>query len=168
MNILEMLKGGDLRSIGKANQVAQLVCSEPKLVKSLIEGIYSDDPVLRARSADALEKVSSQFPGYVQPFKNDVLNKISKMDQQEVKWHVALILPRLRMSAAEKVKAERLLSKWLETEKGNIVRVNSLQALFELSKDGSNSIIKKKLHTLIVTGTPSLRARCRKLLQELK
>jgi len=168
MNVLEMLKGGDLRSIGKANEVANLVCDDQRLVSELIEGMQSDDPVLRARCADALEKVSSQFPEYVEPFKSVLLKELSKIDQQEVKWHVALIVPRLSLNGRERAEAEKLFAKWLETERSNIVRVCSVQAWFDLHESKGRARLQKRLKELVRTGTPSLKARSRKLLIQLE
>ena len=40
------------------------------------------------RSADAIEKVSSQQPEYLKLFKKRLLKEVASIDQQEVKWHV--------------------------------------------------------------------------------
>jgi hypothetical protein len=166
MDILKHLRGGDLRSIGSSDIVAAVVQSKPELVRTLIAGIYSDDAVLRARCADALEKVASATPKLVDPFKAELLNEISKIDQQEVRWHVALIVPRLSLTASQRKLAQTLFSIWLESAKSNIVRVCSLQALFELSRGNPEcrSIIVAKMEKLAIHGSRSLKARSRKLL----
>lgn len=164
MNILRMLQGDDLRSIGRADEVAKIVLSKPKLVETLVKGLYSDSPVLRARCADALEKVAAKSPEYVEPFKKELLTDISKVDQQEIKWHVALIVPRLNLSSSECKQAENIFLKWLKSDKSNIVRVCSLQALFDLSTGDKKRrvLVRKKLEELLQTGSPSLRSRnCR-------
>jgi hypothetical protein len=62
--MLQMLLGGDRRSIGKSNAVAALVLKQPELMDVLFSGMLMDEPVLRMRCADAAEKVSV-FQGWV-------------------------------------------------------------------------------------------------------
>jgi len=87
--VLQKLKGGDLRSIGRSEEVMQDILKNPALFGEVFEGMLNDDPRVRMRSADALEKVSSKHPEYLQPFKNWLINEIAKIKQQEVRWHVA-------------------------------------------------------------------------------
>lgn len=89
MNLLLKLKSGDLRSIGKADEVVQDILNDPSLFKEVFEGMLNKDPVIRMRSADAIEKVSVKHPEYLQPFKSKLINHVSKIEQQEVRWHVA-------------------------------------------------------------------------------
>jgi hypothetical protein len=53
--MLEMLKGGDRRSIGISNEAVARVLKEPELFDTLYAGLFADDPVIRMRSADAAE-----------------------------------------------------------------------------------------------------------------
>ncbi|MCW4033467.1 MAG: hypothetical protein NWF08_08790 [Candidatus Bathyarchaeota archaeon] len=55
--ILKKLKGGDLRSIGKADEVVEDIIKNPRLFGEIFKGMLDDDPIVRMRSADALEKV---------------------------------------------------------------------------------------------------------------
>jgi len=87
--ILQKLKGKDLRSIGRAEEVVYDILNNPALFAEVFEGILDDDPIVRMRSADALEKVSSKHPEYLQPFKNRLIYEVSQIEQQEVRWHVA-------------------------------------------------------------------------------
>jgi len=57
-NILELLKGGDRRSIGLANEVAAAVSKKLTLFSALMKGWWSGDPLVRMRTADATEKIT--------------------------------------------------------------------------------------------------------------
>ena len=57
-DILEKLRGGDLRSIGRANEVAHEVENNSTLFGAVFSGLYDSDPVVRMRSADVIEKVT--------------------------------------------------------------------------------------------------------------
>ena len=92
--ILQKLKGGDLRSIGRAEEVVYDILNNPALFTEVFEGMLDDDPIVRMRSADVLEKVSSKHPEYLQPFKNRLISEVSQVRQQEVRWHVAGLLQR--------------------------------------------------------------------------
>ncbi len=63
--ILRKLKGGDRRSIGRSSEVDADVLADPRLFGALFVGLSVDDPVVRARAADAVEKISTVHPGKV-------------------------------------------------------------------------------------------------------
>jgi len=77
--ILEKLKGGDLRSIGKAEEVVADIFKNPALFGEVFEGMLSDDPVIRMRAADVSEKVSRSHPEYLRPYKRRLINEIAKL-----------------------------------------------------------------------------------------
>jgi hypothetical protein len=56
--LLGMLRQGDRRSIGKADEVVALVLRQPRHLPVLAAGLWHPDPLVRMRAADALEKVS--------------------------------------------------------------------------------------------------------------
>jgi hypothetical protein len=64
-DILEKLQGGDLRSIGRANEVAQAVQEDPTLFEAVFRGLYDRDPVVRMRSADVIEKATKIQPEFL-------------------------------------------------------------------------------------------------------
>ena len=74
--IYDLLTGNDLRSIGKSNEVVQLVTSDPLLFDEVFDGIFHDDKVVRARCADAVEKVAVRFPNMIQKKKSILQQKI--------------------------------------------------------------------------------------------
>ena len=51
--LIEMLRGGDLRSDGQANEVAEMVLEHPGLFDELFAGLWESDAVIRARPAAA-------------------------------------------------------------------------------------------------------------------
>ena len=56
--ILEILKGGDLRSIGRSEEVVQIVLEDPDKFGDVIKGMVHEDPIIRMRSSDAVEKIT--------------------------------------------------------------------------------------------------------------
>ena len=67
--LLRKLTGGDRRSIGNVESVIHAVGKKPALFDVLFGGLSVDDPLVRMRAADAVEKISADQPDLLQPFK---------------------------------------------------------------------------------------------------
>ncbi len=167
--LLASLTGGDRRSIGEANRAAAIVKEHPELIVVLFEGLTSEDPVLRMRCADAIEKASAGRPELLVPYKTKLLREFSKIEQAEVKWHVAQMLVRLPLSDAETQEAVDMLLNYTN-DRSSILKTHAMQALadFALRERKRVPEIKKHVEELIVIGTPAMKARGRKLLKLLK
>lgn len=163
-----MLGGGDLRSIGRADEVVRLVLTRPDLFAPLLEGMLSDDPVLRARCADVAEKLSVVHPEWLVAHKALLITRLSCNPQPEMRWHVAPMLARLPLDAHERVQVVAMLTEWLHAP-GSIVRTMAMQALADLAErhEALRPEVVRQLRELSVAGTPAMRARGRKLLKRL-
>ena len=168
-SLLRKLEGGDLRSIGRANEVATLVLRSPELLSELFDGLFVDDPSVSARAADALEKVSAKHPEWLQPYRGRLLDDVARINQKEVRWHVAQIIGRLQLSSRQRVKAVKILRKFLEESDSQIVKVSALQALADLAKQdpGLRAAVAGLARRALRSGSPSLKARARKLVDEI-
>src|ERR1700732_1747196 len=94
-NTLLLLEGGDRRTIGSSAQVAATVVKNPRLFRKLIFGLWSPDPLVRMRAADAAEKVTRKNPEVLTPHKKELLGLMTETTQQELRWHLAVMIPRL-------------------------------------------------------------------------
>jgi len=83
--VLKKLEGGDRRSIGRVNEVVADVLNDPTLFEVVFYGMLSDDPIIRMRSADAVEKITARHPEYLQPYKTKLIQQVAKIDQEEVR-----------------------------------------------------------------------------------
>ncbi len=167
--ILQKLKGGDLRSIGRAEEVVQDILNNPVLFTEVFEGMLDDDPLVRMRSADALEKVSSKYPEYLQPFKSRLIYEVSQIEQQEVRWHVAQMFSYLEADKAERDEIVRILLFYLDADRSRIVKVCSIQALADLAErdESIRPTIVRRLQEVIASGSPAMANRAKKLLPRL-
>jgi hypothetical protein len=168
-SILARLEGGDRRSIGRADEVAAEVERNPRLFPELIAGLWSADALVRMRAADATEKVTRESPILLQPYKRRLLGLMADASEQELRWHLAAIVPRLWLDAAERKLASSLLRGYLE-DRSSIVRTFALQGLAELAEDDSSLRpgVIALLRGAVRDGTPAMRARSRKLLLGLE
>src|SRR5690349_23299922 len=100
-NILGLLEGGDRRSIGRSDQVAAIVSGDPTLFPELIGGLWSEDPLVRMRAGDAAEKVTRKSPELLRPYEKELLGLMAEATEPEVRWHLAVMVPRLPLNSKE-------------------------------------------------------------------
>ncbi|MTI95724.1 MAG: hypothetical protein FH749_09620 [Firmicutes bacterium] len=132
--VLDKLSGGDLRSIGRANEVVQEIIDAPEMFGTVFEAIFAEDPVLRMRCSDVIEKVSAAHPELLQGYKDKLLKEMPAVRQKEVRWHLAQMVTYLKLGKQEKLAVMDTLLSWIENEGSKIVIVNSLQTLAEFAK----------------------------------
>lgn len=166
--LLQSLSGGDRRSVGESNRAVLAVLENPELIAVLFQGVESPDSVVRMRCADAIEKVTANHPELLVPFKKAILNRLSKIEQQEVRWHVAPMLARLPLSEAEETTVVNLLLSYTN-DRSSIVKTMAMQALADIALRSHRLLpeITRHIEELTVIGTPAMRARSKKLLKSL-
>lgn len=167
--IAAMLKGGDRRSIGNADQIAKLVLSEPKRFSELVECLWDEDPIVRMRAADAAEKVTVTRPELLKPHKQELLGVLAEAEQIELRWHLALMVPRLALTSPERQRVAASLQRYLE-DRSSIVKTFALQGLADLARQdpGLRELAKHAIEESFQTGTAAMKARARKLRKDLK
>jgi hypothetical protein len=160
-----LLAGGDRRSLGRASRAVTLALQDGACFPELVRCLWSEDPVVRMRAADAVERVSREKPVLLQAFKAELLGLAGESQQQEVLWHLAQILPRLRLTRAERERAIVQLKAYLQARSA-ILRTLALQSLADMAagdpplRDEVVNLLEDALHH----GTAAMKARARKLL----
>ena len=167
--ILSSLRGGDRRSIGNVAEVVTAVLKEPDLFKELVTGLFDEDPVVRMRAADAMEKLSLENPHFLQPFKPELIRLARQTQQQELRWHAAQMIPRLKLTPKETETATDIFFDYL-TDKSKIVVTFAMQALSDLAmkKGTASARMIRAIEQLTRTGSPAIQSRGKKLLPKLK
>jgi hypothetical protein len=168
-DILKKLEGGDHRSIGRVAEVVDEVTAQPALFETVLKAVLADDPMVRMRAADAVEKITATQPHYLQPYKDILINQVAHVNQQEVRWHVAQILPRLSLNRRQRESAVEILFGYLQ-DKSKIVKTFSLQALADFAEkdSGLRRRVVAVLEEMIQSGSPAVTNRGKKLLAELR
>lgn len=166
--LLQKLTGGDRRSIGNVEGVIHDVSKKPALFEVLFDGLAVDDPLIRMRAADAIEKISADQPALLRPFKKKIIRLAGESRQQEVRWHLAQIIPRLKLTPRERAQVADILFEYL-TDDSKIVVTFSLQALtdFAIKDKKLRSCVVGVLKELTANGSPAIKNRAQKLLKKL-
>lgn len=169
MSILQKLTGGDLRSIGASEEVAAEVLANPAIFPELFNGMIHVDPLIRMRAADAVEKITREHPEYLQPYKDKLIREVARVEQQEVRWHIAQLFSRLDLTAEERCTVMNILLEYLN-DKSRIVKTFAMQALADLAKQDETLRLEiiNLLEKLTLTGSPAMQSRGRNLLKRLQ
>lgn len=167
--ILSRLRGGDRRSIGNVSEVVAAVRKKPDLFKDLATGLFDEDPVVRMRAADAMEKISAENPQLLQPYKTELIRLARQTQQQELRWHTAQMIPRLKLTPKEEVAVTNIFFDYLN-DKSKIVVTFAMQALSDLAlkKGTASARIIRAIEELMRIGSPAIQSRGKKLLPKLK
>jgi hypothetical protein len=167
-DLLKRLSGGDRRSIGKSEEVVADVLADARLFKPLFDCMLANDPIVRMRAADAVEKITAMRPEFLRPHKSRLIQRVAGIDQREVRWHVAQLVSRLELNKSELRRVVSIMEGYLG-DSSSIVRTFAMQALADLALQNSDlrPRIVKELQRLTEEGTPAMQARGRKLLAKL-
>lgn len=166
--IERLLSVGDLRSAGKSEVVVKKVLANPSLFGDVVDAIFSENAGTKMRASDAVEKITRSYPEWLTPYKKLFLTKISEIEQKEVRWHTAQILPRLRLTKNEREKVFNLMLVYLE-DKSSIVRTFAMQAMADIAilDETYVSQVHSLISRLMENGSPAMKSRGKKLLKLL-
>jgi hypothetical protein len=121
------------------------------------------------RAADAAEKITVTRPKLLNPHKQELLGLLAEAEQIELRWHLALMVPRLSLTSPERQRAAASLQRYLE-DRSSVVKTFALQGLADLARRDTSlrELAKQAVEESLRTGTAAMKARARKLLKELK
>lgn len=160
-----LLTGGDRRSIGKVDVALSKIKVSPSSIQALLQLMRDTDPVVSMRAADALEKASRTNPEILMPHKHSLLGEIAENPQQEVRWHLLQMLPRLQLTKAERRRAFEIAGNSLQHQ-SRIVVADALSAMFKLSAGDPDlmSRARDQAARLSSSSSAAVRSRAKRLL----
>lgn len=169
VSIRELLSGGDPRALTNVGVVVELVLTRPERVDELIGCVVdSSDEIVRMRAGDALEKACRARSSLLQPHVPLLLGTLAEIEQQSVRWHVAQILGRVRLTPRQRASAVRILCGNLDSSPDWIVHNCSLDTLAVLARLDPALVepLRGYLRRFEHDNRRSLSSRARKLLAE--
>lgn len=114
--LLEWLKGGDIRSDGDADRVGEAVLANPELFDDLLAGLLEEDVMIRGRASHALERVSRDMPELFIPHLPDLLTAARRDPLPMVRWHLAMLFANLLGEAGSMQAITETLLQMLQDE----------------------------------------------------
>ncbi len=167
-SIVDRLRGGDRSSGGRSDEVVAMVLAEPTRFAEVFAAIRDRDPVVRKRASDVAEKVTARRPELLDGRQGELLGDLARSPQEEVRWHVVQMIPRVPLDDTQRAAAAELLLGFLSDD-SKLVRVNAMESLAQLADDDeelrSRAIVA--FDELSESGSPAVRARARRLLKRL-
>jgi len=184
--IRSMLQQGKGRiAKGRVEAVAALVTAQPGRAHRLMECLWDEDPGVANRAAHALELFTRERLAcpieILNEWKSPLLGLMAEARENKLCWHLALIVPRLTLDAAECRRATEVLRAWAEAgaedspvagSRGgsSIVRTMAMQGMADLTRQHPG-LLPEVFDLLRIhgrSGTPAMRARARILLAKLE
>jgi len=132
--ILDKLGGGDLRSEGRAEDVAAEVSANPALLDLLAQGLATDDKLIRARTCMALEVISRSTPDLLVDLLPALVELGTREPVAQARWHVAEVLGNVPPDGENREQAVGFLLDYLD-DTSKIVRYCAIQTLGILGGD---------------------------------
>jgi len=160
-----ILLGKDHRSLGRSKEVIDLVHDQQSF-DELFGLLLHHERILVMRAADAIEKITVLRKEFLEPHKLQLLSLLKSALDKELKWHIALLLPRIKLDSDKLKYVWDVLTYWAQNpNESKIVRVNSLQGLFESSNEypSLKPDFERTLGLLEHIAIPSIQARIKKI-----
>jgi len=167
--IRQMLAPGRLLDSGRVWEVVELLEGRPAKLSKLIECLFDEDPAIASRAADALERITRDRPQQAQRWKEALIGLLAETTEKKVRWNLALLIPRLKLTVPECRRTAAVLNTWLD-DPSSIVKTSALHGMADLSRQDTASLpgVLDLLRLAARSGTPAMRARSRILLKAIE
>jgi len=164
-----LAKGRHKLDVARTKEVAALILAKPRKVGQLIECLWDEDPGVANRAADALERVSYDRPSLAAPWTESLIGLMAEAEQNKLRWNLALLVPRLDLSAEDARRVAVSLRTYLD-DQSSIVKTAAMHGLTVLTRHDPKLLpeVLDMLRILSRSGTPAMRARGRILLKQLE
>lgn len=163
--------GGHSNSLGRANEVLDIVKKDSSRTDELFSCINSEDAWVRMRAIDTFEKLVKENPKLAKPYSNTLTAELTKSDQPSIQWHLAQLFAEIELSEAEQARSIKWLKeKVSDIEVDWIVSVNTMKALLHFW--GKGLVEGKELMSLFEIQTrhksKTVRKKATEFLEHLK
>lgn len=157
--LVRALGSGDLRSAGQTIAIIRQAQRSASLRHTLFSLLNHPNRLVRMRVGDVLEKVTIDHPEWLQPYRSQLLKVMKQYTDKELRWHLIQLAGRTDWTPLQRRQVIRLLKSWYRSDDSNIVRVFSMQVLFDFG-----AFPRTQLQQAAASATFSIRSRARILL----
>jgi hypothetical protein len=166
-----MLSGGHPNSLGRTEEVVDLVLAERWRLSDLYSCYFSADEVVRLRASSAMKRVTIAHPDWTMDYMDRLQSDVAAIDQASIQWTLALIfdLTRDLMSDEQRCRAAEIMQRNLANHDDWIVLNNTMKVLGVWADDdeGLRSWLRPHARRLAEDPRRSVASNARKLLKRL-
>ena len=165
-SVRQMLAPGRRLDVGRVWEVVELIEGRPGKLAQLVECLWDDDPAVANRAADVLERVTHERPSQAQRWKEPLLGLLAEATEKKLRWNLALVIPRLKLTLPECRRAAAVFQSFLD-DSSSIVKTAALHGMADLTRQDPEALpeVLDMLRIAARSGTPAMRARSRILLK---
>lgn len=132
-----LAEDGKKNSLGRANEIVEIVLNDKSKLQELYETIFHDDAWVRMRAIDAFEKVCRIHPEWIQSYIDKLQAELSTSTQASIQWHIAEIYREVELNQTQKDFAIEWLKTILSSNTVDwIVAANSMDTLAYFVRQG--------------------------------
>jgi hypothetical protein len=132
-----LLEGGHANSLGRVNNIIEIVLQDKSKIDELYHCLFEDDPWVRMRAADALEKICRVHPDWLLPYIDKFQKELSESPQASIRWHLAQIYREVPLTDKQREHAQQWLQALLSDKVVDwIVAANAMDTLVGFTKSG--------------------------------
>ncbi len=133
-----LIVGGKTNSLGRANEVIEIILKDKNRLNELYTCLSNNDPWVRMRAIDAIEKVCRQHPDWLTSYIDRFQTELASSSQPSILWHLAQIYSQVKLSDEQKLNTINWLKNLLSTKEIDwIVSANAMKTLVQFTNDGS-------------------------------
>ncbi len=130
--------GGKTNSLGRAQEVVDLVLSDEDQLAELYRCVFNDDAWVRMRAIDSMEKICRLHPDWLVPYIDRFQSELAHSEQPSIQWHLAQIYRQIDLTALQKRHAIQWLTSRLEQKDVDwIVAAQAMTTLVQFTHDGA-------------------------------
>lgn len=129
--------GGKSNSLGRAEEVVEVVSKDRARLDELYECLFAEDPWVRMRAVDALEKVCRKHPEWLVSYIDKLQGEIATSSQASIQWHLAQIYAQVELTKSQQAFATQWLKQLLaKNDIDWIVSANAMDTLVGFARRG--------------------------------
>lgn len=97
--------GGHTNSLGRSQEVYEIVKASPRRTRELFDCIYTEDAWIRMRAIDTFEKLVRTDPSLAQPYAQALIDDLTRKNQPSIQWHLAQLFTQIELNDLQTQKA---------------------------------------------------------------
>jgi HEAT repeat protein len=168
-NLIELLSGGDRRSLARAKEALGVVRADPRGVAELVRLTANENWLVGMRAFDLLEKLAHENRALVEPHRAVFLGPGAESESWEVRLQIVRALPLFDWTPAERQRATAILLANVDHPQA-FVRSWATDALaqFATIDPALKPVVLRLVHAMQKSDKGAIRTRAAKILERMK